>query len=338
MRSIRLLLILSLLSMPWVCSAIHLRANAPKRYVVREGDTLWEIAGKFLDKPWEWKKIWHSNPQVKNPNRIYPGAVLAIRYQNGQPYLVMTRHGTYKLSPQARPQPSFHAIPTIPLGAIKPFLDGAQVMDDDQLSHAPYVVAYAEKHLLAGPGVEVFVKNLPPSKQKRYAFFRPDGEYVDPITHEFLGYIARYIGHGDLIEGGNPAVIAVADITRGVRVKDRVLSSDHQDFEPSFEPQAPNKHIVGEVIDLFGGATQIGTSQVVVVNRGKREGLEPGDVLSIYQLSRTVADPIKPMEKVHLPGKRIGEVMVFRTFSKVSFGLVLRASEPVRRHYAVLNP
>ena len=119
-----------------------LKDNYPKQYVVQKGDTIYEIAAKYLHKPWLWRKIWRDNPQIKNPKRLYPGTVLALNFYDGKPHLTVTQNGTYKLSPQSRPKPADMAIPTIPLRDIKPFLNRSQIFDENELAQAGYVVAF----------------------------------------------------------------------------------------------------------------------------------------------------------------------------------------------------
>jgi hypothetical protein len=91
------------------------------------------------------------------------------------------------------------------------------------------------------------------------------------------------------------------------------------------------------VISVFGGVSQIGTFDVVVLNRGEREGLAVGDTLAIYRRGGTVRDPIT-REQVTLPNQRGGLLMVFRTFEKLAYGVVLQADRPLAVGDEVRNP
>lgn len=339
MKSLLRIVVLVLISSSvFAAPATLLKNNYPERYVVKDGDTLWEIANKFLQQPWRWRELWRENPQIQDPNRLFPGDVLVIRYQKGKPVLTRLGPGVYKLSPQSRPKRLGSAVPTIPLGAIKPFLNGSIVMDHDQLRDAAYVVAYAGNHLIAGPDVEVYVKNLAELDRDSYSFFRPGGEYIHPDTKESLGFLAVFVGRANIVKAGNPATLVVREINRGVKIRDRVIGTDNSDFDAFFQPTAPAQPIDGEIIDLFGALTQAGTNQVVVINRGERDGLEAGNVLAIAKGKRVVKDPIHFKEQVLLPAERVGELMVFRTFKKVSFALIMNSTDPIKKSYPVTNP
>ncbi|GGI88519.1 LysM peptidoglycan-binding domain-containing protein [Legionella impletisoli] len=323
--------------------AVTVLAEAPSRYVVQPGDTLWDIASRYLAHPWEWKTLWHANPTIKNPNRLYPGAVLELSYYQQNPYLKVLSNGTIKLSPYMRPMPLEEAIPPIPLSEIRSFLDGSLVLDKDSLSNAPYIVAFTKEHLLGGQGDEVYVKDLcpsppPPGATFTYGIYRPCGSYQDPETNEFLGYKAILVGYGELVQGGDPAVVMLTDIMQGVEKMDRVMPNNYPGFDISFEPKAPNVPVKGQIIDLPGDYTQGAVGLVVVLNRGKNSGLQAGDVLGVYSPGRVVPNPKCPPNCVELPPERLGEVMVFRTFSCTSFALVVRSTRAVRPMDVVTNP
>lgn len=362
-----LFFVLSLLFLLYTNSyAIDLKSNHPDRYVVQQGDTLWTIASKFLHKPWQWQQIWRSNPSIQNPDRIYPGDVLTLRQINGQPHLQIVKDGMVKLSPRVREESIDNAIPTIPLSLIKPFLNNSQVLPDESLTYAPYIVAYAEDHLLAGPGDRVYVNELNDGTRQTYTILRPDLIYIDPVSDEVLGFLALYVGAADMINPGKPAAVKINSIKKGVEIGDRVVSlvnaaattttvkaesiieteepGNHiitiweEEFTPYFEPHPPAEDIEALIIDMFGGITQIATNQVVVINKGRQDKLEIGNVLTINKTGHLVQDPFNKKEKIQLPDEPIGEVMIFRVFDRVSFGLIMRALEPVRKLYLATNP
>lgn len=330
------LLLLGILSIS--ASAVTLKSGYPERYVVKEGDTLWDIAGKYLDKPWEWKEIWRGNPQIKNPKHLHPGAVLELQQINGKPVLVAIRRGVYKLSPQARPEATHPIIPTIPLTRLKPFLTESLVMDPAALFRHPYIAAIEGTHLIASADSEVFVRELPPSPIAAYQIFRLKKHYVDPETKEPLGVYAYHVGGGDLTARDEQvATLIIKESVDFIQVKDLVMPKVLQEFSICFDPRAPSKDIHGEVIDMLSSLKDMGTYQVMVVNRGHRDGLQPGDVLAVYKNPAEVRDRVQ-FDWVRLPAKRVGEVLIFRIFDKVSFGLVVKATEPIKRHYLVQNP
>lgn len=322
--------------------SLTLLDNAPARYEVQPGDTLWEIANRYLAHPWEWKALWRANPHIKNPKRLYPGAVLELHYYKKNPYLKVLSNGTIKLSPYMRPLPTEDAIPAISLNDIKPFLDASVVLDWNSLADAPYVVAFTTEHMLGGQSDEIYVKNLcppvpPPGMTISYAIYRPAGQYVDPATHGFLGYKATLVGYAQLLRRGEPATILLTDILQGVKLKDRVMPRNFPEFNLYFEPKTPKMAIQGQVIDIPGQYSEGGVGLVAVVNRGKDAGLQSGDVLAIYSKPRFVPDPKCPTCEM-LPPERVGEAMVFRTFTHTSFMLVVRSIRSIHPRDLVMNP
>ncbi|MBI2784776.1 MAG: LysM peptidoglycan-binding domain-containing protein [Legionella longbeachae] len=328
--------------------ALSLKSNAPKRYVVQPGDNLWNIANHYLDNPWEWKELWHANPQIKNPNRLYPGAVLLLVPLENKPYIKVLSNGTIKLSPNVRPLPLAEAIPAIPLSDIKPFLNESLILDEDVINRAPYIVAFVGEHMIGGQGNEAYVQGLHPSRRvsavgrPAYSIFRGGKNYKDPRTKEFLGYRADLIAHSELIAGGDPATILITSINEGVKLQDSVLINTSPEFNLYFEPKAPNFLVEGFIIDMPDGMpngnVQEAEGSVVVISLGARNGLEAGDVLGIYRDSGVVSDPKNRLYPIKLPPERIGEVMVFRVFTKTSFALILRSSRAVYLSNSVTNP
>ncbi|HAF87733.1 MAG: signal peptidase [Legionellaceae bacterium] len=334
---------LLLITLSFNTFCLTLKPDAPKRYVVKPKDTLWDIANRYLAHPWEWKKLWYANPQIKNPKRLYVGAVIYLDYYQKRPYLQVLSNGTIKLSPHIRPMQLGQPIPAIPLTDIQPFLNASLVMDKDKLQQAPYVVAFIGEHMLGGQGDEVYVKNLcaphslPAETTVPYTLYRPGKAYIEPISQRVLGYKATLVGYGQLVKAGNPATILLTEITEGVRLKDRVMLDDFPEFKLYFEPKAPNFPIKASIIDLPPNYTQGAVGLVATLNRGQDAGLEAGDVLAIYKRKRIINDPLTGQALV-LPKERLGELMIFRTFSQTSFALVVRSTRAIHLHDVVTNP
>lgn len=343
-RFMRLLSLLLCLMISMSGHAFQLRKDSPARYVVKEGDTLWDISNRYLQHPWEWKALWHANPAIKNPNHLYPGAVIELRYDHHRPYLRVLSNGTVKLSPNMRTEEQDSAIPPIPLADIKPFLDASLVLDRDALLNAPYIVAFRDVHMMSGQGDEVYVKNLcprptsHPGETLSYGVYRPAGEYTNPYTKAFLGYKALLIGYAELLKAGDPATLVLTDITQGVKLLDRVMPNTVPGFDLNFMPKAPSKLVRGLIIDAPGDYTQGAEGLVVVLDRGKDAGLQPGDVLGVYRQAHRMKDLECPYGCVRLPRERVGEVMVFRTFTHTSFAMVVRATRAVKIMDRFANP
>lgn len=321
---------------------VQLRDGHPQNYTVVRGDTLWDISGKFLSQPWKWPEIWHANPQVQNPHLIYPGDVLSLTYVDGQPRLVLNRgesRGTIKLSPSVRSTPMAEAIPAIPLEKINSFLLSNRIVDSDsELSQAPYIVAGNAERVVSGAGDRIYARGSFADGQPVYGLFRQGKTYTDPQTKEVLGINADDIGSGEVVaEEGDIATLVLSRTTQEVRTGDRLLPTEERAISSTFVPSEPSSEIDGLILDVPRGVTQVGQLDVVTLNKGRRDGLEEGNVLAIYKTGETVRDRITG-ESVKIPDERSGLLMVFRTYDKLSYGLVLNASRSLAVLDKVRNP
>lgn len=309
---------------------VELKSNHPDRYTVVKGDTLWDISAMFLRDPWRWPDIWYVNPQIANPHLIYPGDVLVLTYVDGQPRLTLQR-GPMRLGPQVRSSPLDNAIPTVPIDAIKPFLTRPYVLEEGQLESAPYVVAFADEHIMGGAGQRVYVRSITDTEHAKFEVVRKGGVYEDHETGEVLGHEALYIGSGLLRKIGDPATVLLTSTEQESIKGDRLLPASQDVALQNFQPKAPDADINGAIISVLDGVTQIGQHNVVVIDRGSNDGLVVGDVLDILHRGETIKDSVSsnPSDTVKLPDENAGILMVFRTFERVSFGIVMHATRAI---------
>jgi hypothetical protein len=328
------------LVMAWTANAdvVELKQGHPDTYVVKKGDTLWGISGLFLKSPWLWPEIWHVNPQIDNPHLIYPGDELNLVYIDGKPKLVVKRNRDVKLTPQVRISELDLAIPAISLDAIAPFLSHSRVVSNGTLEDAPYVLAGKGGHIISGAGDELYARGEFSEDKDTFGIFRKNKNFVDPETGEFLGVQAYAVANAKLISiDGDVSTLALNATNEEVRVGDRLLPDEQRNIKSNFHPAAPEPDIEGYIIAVEGGVSQIGSMDVVVINKGDRESLKVGDVLAIYSVGEKVRDQVTG-EIVKVPDNRAGLLMVFRTFDKVSYALVLKATMPLSINDKVRNP
>lgn len=317
----------------------ELRSDYPEEYTVVKGDTLWDISSTFLSNPWMWPEIWHVNPQIANPHLIYPGDVIRLVYFDGKPRIVVdSSNRVVKLSPKVRTLDEGEAIPTIPLDKINNFLSRSRVVTQEELDRAPHVVSGESKRLVLGKGDRLYARGTFDSDVAVYGVYRRGDTYIDPETGELLGIQAMDIGSGRMRAlDGEVATLLMTRTTEEVRVGDRLLSEEQRSIDANFFPSAPKVDVNAQIIAVEGGVTQVGKMDVVVINRGDREGITVGNVLAVYKRGGTVKDRVKG-DMVTLPDERAGLVMVFRTFEKVSLGLVLEADRPLAIRDLARNP
>ena len=315
---------------PWASDVLSLKDGHPQTYVVMKGDTLWDISAIFLNDPWLWPEIWPVNSQMDNSHLIYPGDILNLVYIDGKPRLVVKGNNAVKLSPKVHISELDLAIPAITLDAVSPFLSHSRVVSKEKLQNAAYVLAGADGHMLSGAGDQLFARGeFDPEGEKNFGIFRFGDVYIDPDTEELLGYQALSIASAKVIDiQKDIATMGVNRATAEVRRGDRLLPYEQHNIRSNFYPDAPVEETDGYIIAVEGGVSQIGSMNVVVINKGEREGLQVGHVLAIYRAGERVRDSITG-EIVEMPGPRAGLMMVFRTFEKVSYGLVLKATRPL---------
>ena len=334
---------------------ITLADNVPDRYVVVKGDTLWGISARFLKDPWRWPDVWGLNKdEIKNPHWIYPGDVIVLDFTGNTPRL--RRDGTgggssgseaewrlmdTKLSPTIRRQTlAAGAISSIPAAAIQPFLSRPFVVGEQELIAAPTLVAGPETRVVLSAGDTAFAKGVLSQDQANWSVFRPGRTLTDPDTKELLGREGIYLGDAQISEFGEVSTVLLTKAVLEIAPGDR-LAKPSAAQALSYVPHAPGSAIKGRVIaGPDDSVSEIAPMEVVVINRGHREGIEIGHVLALYRDRPSVTPPnaVNQNEKIKLPAERYGLVFVFRVFDKVSYALVMNSTRPVNVLDVVRTP
>jgi hypothetical protein len=279
-----------LLAAPALADTLKLQENAPDKYVVEKGDTLWDISARFLKDPWRWPQIWNLNrEEVRNPHWIYPGDIILLDRSGPEPRLSLTKGGlqTVKLSPGVRPSDiGSDAIQPIPMRVIHPFLAQPRVVDEGALDDAPFILGSNEERVVLGAGDDAFATGGK-SGVTRWNVLRPGKELKDPETGDVLGYEVEYLGDARTLLEGAPQKIRITQSAQEILPGDKLLeASDTAAFE--YIPHAPDSEISGRIVSAYGGMSDSGRYQTVVINRGANDGLEPGHVLAIFREGKAV--------------------------------------------------
>ncbi|MGZ5181324.1 MAG: LysM peptidoglycan-binding domain-containing protein [Ramlibacter sp.] len=350
----------------------ELAPNAPDRYTVKSGDTLWAISTLYLTSPWRWPELWGMNmDEVRNPHRIYPGQVLVLEKTDGRARLrVQQAEGdgtpleTVRLSPKVRSQSlADTAIPTLPPNLIEPFLAEPVIVGEGVLERAPRIVAASDERVLLTRGDRLYARasdGTPMSdtagRANDYRVFRNAVPLRDPYTRAVLGYEAQYLGQVTLVRGEGsenvvlagggtrstpvPATLDVVSARSEMRVGDRLLPEPERQLV-SYNPRAPQQPVEAAIVSVYGEAVGlVGQNQVVVINRGTADGVESGHVLAVQRSGARVTDRSQPGERteIKLPNERNGLLMVFRPFERLSYALVLQTTQGVQIGDRVVNP
>ena len=348
----------------------ELAANAPDTYTVKSGDTLWGISGMYLKRPWRWPELWGMNMKaIANPHLIFPGQTLYLDKSEGFARLRTTAPGlgdsqTIKVSPRTRSDSlADSALPTLKPHLIEPFLVEPLVVDADTLLRAPRIVATTEDRVLMASGDRAYVRgdtaapvSTEPGEPRFYRVFRDAVALKDPVTSEVLGYEAQYLGKAELVRGESfedstdnkgrtiseyvPATVDLSATKEEIRAGDRLLPAPARAFV-SYTPRAPEMEVDARVVSIYGSfsAAYAAQNQVVAINKGSEDGIEAGHVLSLLTKGARIKDTTdKSKAMIKLPSESNGTAMVFRTFDRVSYALLLEIHTGVRVGDRLINP
>ena len=353
-------------------SPIAFKQDAPDRYVVVRGDTLWGISERFTDSPWRWPEIWNFNrEQIRNPHWIYPGEVIVLDRASGT-LSVAGRDGvpgagtgtgtgggapgrsglegggtvgTVKMSPRVRAESTAKdAIPSIPPNIIEPFLSRPLVIEPDGLDNAPTIIGTEDNRVIIEAGNRAYVRGIGGSNEENWFVYRRGKALVDPDTNITLGYEAIYLGTARVARAGDPATVQLTTVTQEVGKGDKLVPAGVPEV-PKYAPHAPAVFMQGRILGVYGGLGKLGEGgpqSIVTLNRGRSDGVEVGHVFALYRPGPTIADDSKKggsgPTTFKLPDERYGLAFVFRIFDRVSYALVMRVSKPVNALDVVQTP
>jgi LysM repeat protein len=349
---------------PVLADTVDLKPDHPERYVVKKGDTLWDISARFLKDPWRWASVWKNNEQIKNPHLIYPGDVIVLTYVEGKPQLGVQREqklpppaaapapteaaapaaaeappgmNVVKLEPRVHVEPIKQPIPTISPDVIAPFLSQPLVVGRSELRDAGYVTIGLDNRRALGDGSEFYARGLKNDGTEYYQIFRQGPALINPATDEVLGYEAVYLGDAKMLEPGDPSKLVVTSVKQEILPTDRLLKAPEKAALPYYFPRAPEKEVHGWILSAINGMREFGPNTIVAISLGRRDGMEEGHVLRIMRHAGRDTDPVT-FQSYKLPDESTGLLMVFRVFDKVSYALIMEAKQPIHLSDAVRTP
>jgi len=328
---------------------LALKPDAPDRYVVVQGDTLWGISQRYTDSPWRWPELWNLNKeQIRNPHLIYPGYVILLDRARGQLTIGGTGAasgagaggagdtGTVKIGPRTRAESlARQGIPSIPASAIEPFLSRPLVIEPDGLDKAPTIIATQGDRVILESGNSAYVRGMGATKEDTWYVYRRGGPLVDPDTNQTLAFEAIYLATAQLTRPGEPATVTLTSSAREVGAGDKLVAAGRPQII-NYAPRAPASQINGRIISIYGSVGRVGEAgpqSIVSINRGKADGVEVGHVLALYAKGGSVRDTTKGKDEkgamIALPNERAGLVFVFRVFERISYALVMNITRPI---------
>ena len=377
---LRTVFAVALLTVATFAAAQGVRGDHPDTYVVVRGDTLWDIAGRFLERPWLWPEIWQANPQIQNPHLIYPGDVISLAY--------LDRVAEARVQPGPREEAA--PINAIALSDIEAFLKDLRVVDG--FEHLPHVVGLEEDRMRSVEGQVAYVRNLAANPGDRFTVLRPTVRYhhlqrsglccdlfstedldfrgrrimdsrqfwTNVVTpdkgKEVLGYEMMRVGAGTVtrgeVAGIEVSTLLLDDEGYEVRVGDRLVPVDAQPYDLQFFPHPPAQQTEygrARVLAVADMLTSGGPRDVIAISVGAREGISNGTVFSVWREGTNTVDRVEKGEyrdvdtvfyenKVRLPDEFAGHAMVFRTYDKVAYAMVMDSIKPTKVGYHLKHP
>lgn len=329
---------------------IELSSTAPDKHVVVKGDTLWDISAKFLKSPWQWPQLWQLNrEQIANPHLIYPGDIVYLDRSGDQPRLRLGRGisspgadslsvtDTTRLQPRVRASGlSSDAIPTLNLAAVEPFLNRPLVVEPQDLQAHPRIVGTQDGRLYLSRGDLAYVRGLPDASITDWHVYRPARPLLDPVSRKPIAWETLFVGTVQLVRNGDPATFKVLTNNQEIGEGDRLMPATPAPL-PRLMPRPPSGPVEGQIVSVYRGLDSVGKYNVVAISAGADAGIEPGHVLAVQNTGRTVLDR-DAKERVRLPNEVVGQLVVFRVFDRIAYGLVMSASEPIAVGATVANP
>ncbi|WP_295863603.1 LysM peptidoglycan-binding domain-containing protein [uncultured Neisseria sp.] len=307
-------------------ASLKIRPNAPQRYVVKNGDTLWGISGKYLYSPWQWNRLWGANRNaIRNPHLIYPGQVLVLRYVNGQPRLGFEHAQTrsdgipvIKLHPRVR-ETSGYGIPTVNVNLYRMFMKHPQIIALEETANAPRLIAGPDNRVLYTQGNRVYAYGL--TEPGRYLTYRVNKNITDPETGKFLGQEVVFSGIANTLPYTDSALenrtrasdeklksneyytqvnkamklrtqsaqpLVIEEAVSEIRKDDYLLKLPEGLDSFNVMPHAPARPIQAKVVSIFDGVGEAGQFQTITLDKGELDGLDKGTVVSLYKRGRQV--------------------------------------------------
>jgi len=368
-KRITSLLLGAVLSFCVFADTLILREDHPDTYMVVKGDTLWDISEQFLNSPWLWPRLWQANSQIENPHLIYPGDLLTLIWVDGEPRVTREPQieteisgesqesfkNMIKLSPFLHLQEKKDAVPIIPLSTISSFLSKDHIIDPALLVSAPRLLgdAVGTPRFFEG---DIFYAEGQYEKNKLYGIYRLGDEFRDPDSDEFLGNQLIFIGHSKVSK--SPNVRSTDQVTphdllsssREARQGDLILPIPEYETLPAyFLPQPVSSKLEGSILAALNGVRAIGKWDTVVIDRGLRDDVQIGSMFSILRsgpgviVKKNKVEYIKDASRfdqlsepdIVIPAERLGELMVFKVYEKVSIALIMRSTDAMGINYQI---
>lgn len=341
----------------------------PSSYIVQDSDTLRDIASQFLRDPELWPQIWQPDDYLDNADLIYPGDTLKLSMLGGIPRIFVQRGGRelVKISPIIREEPLQRAIPAIALESIESSFTKNRIISSAEFESAPYIVSNIGDNLTLSTGDEIYARGSFPAGTRFFEIYHGGRTYtgdrisrkrmfglLSTVEEEILGLEVEYLGLASITENipQNMRKLLINSSIKEIQVGDRLLIREQSSIEATIFPTEPVAGMRGQIVAFLGAETLASQLDTVVIDLGVEDNLVIGDILSIQLAGTRITDEIERermsfrgrlrttfnKDRWPIPGERIGTLLVYKVFEKLSYGVVLSSTQPVELYNEVVSP
>lgn len=323
---------------------LSLKDDHPTTYIVKKGDTLWDISETFLDNPWLWPQLWHANPDVANPHLIYPGDVLSLIWVDGQPRLTLKK--VVKVSPSVRVEEKPDPIASVDNSILLPYLEFDALVDSNQLNMLPRVLGSTDARAYLSPRETLYVDEV--LSGEKWHIYRVTSQFSRSVGGETVQvHSLKRVADADFDSANaHRSALSISRIYQEVLPNDVLMPALEQANDAMFIPSPAPESLDGEMVGHLYGSNYLGKGQVVVVNRGINDGLSSGNIMQIYSQGSHVAGSKGNFKYTSsesdadfvLPEKVLGSAMVIRTYPAFSLAVIMESLEPLTANLPVRAP
>ena len=330
-------------------------AQEPSSYVIRRGDTLWDISNTMYKDPFLWPFIWKANPNITNPDLIYPGNKLAIpsmapieralqappkevekpvakkeAVEESKPYAGIAAAQATKpkpVEPETAESPESRLI--LPEEQPVPIMDKYAMLSAgfvNQEEGADRIIGSREelKKFLSYDDI-VYVKFRNPDQVKtgdKFLVYTVINKVKHPKTGKIVGNLIRGVGVVQITAKDAPEVFTGRiTLSFGEIVKTSLLTPYQEPALVYNQKEKRTKDISGYIVEVTDERTINGQTDFVYLDQGSAEGVEAGDKFTVYA----------EHEDRQLPKMNIGEVLVFLVKEHTSTAVVKNSNLEMKR-------
>ena len=329
----RFIIIVFLVLTSGLTSAEVIKKDAPDNYIVKQGDSLWDIANMYLDSPWMWPQVWQTNSGIKNSDLIFPEDSIKLEYDNGKPKIYVYKRGkigrVIRLSPHVRVDPSENAIPTIPRSKIETMISQNTIFEiEDKKKVFPKIDSIDNSKTVAFAGDKIFVTG-DVKVDKIYKVYRKGDVLKNPITSEVLGIVGHNIGEVQVEQQQDKySQCKILKNNKEIKPGDILLTDSTDKVTTMFNPKSPESQVSSVILSGLQDKSKFSRNDSVIIGKGKQDGLTEGDILTVY----------RQQENRNIPLISCGLIMIYKIYEKVSFALVLSSNQPINKDFLVKSP